>query len=209
MCDWTGNQYIGITLDWDYTKQQVHLSMPNYVKMTLKQFQHIAGKLQHAPYSSIPIQYGAKTKKHYATQDLTAPLVGAKTNGSCSKYEASYIPWQSGRKHSTLLDQDHCITIIQINRGHNAMRQTQQLFDYLATQKDAVLSYHVSNMVLVVHSNASYLSKPKASSRANGHFSLSSDTPILPNNGAVLNIVHIIKRMSCPQPLKQNWQVYT
>jgi hypothetical protein len=69
----------------DYTKQQVHLSMPNYVKMTLKQFQHIAGKLQHAPYSSIPIQYGAKTKKHYATQDL-----GAKTNGSCSKYEASY-----------------------------------------------------------------------------------------------------------------------
>jgi hypothetical protein len=89
------------------------------------------------------------------------------------------------------------------------MRQTQQLFDYLATQKDAVLSYHVSNMVLVVHSNASYLSKPKASSRARGHFSLSSDTPILPNNGAVLNIVHIIKRMSCPQPQKQNWPVYT
>ncbi len=27
--DWTGNQYIGITLDWDYNRQQVHLSMPN------------------------------------------------------------------------------------------------------------------------------------------------------------------------------------
>jgi hypothetical protein len=33
-------------LDWDYKKQQVHLSMPNYVKKALKQFQHIAGKLQ-------------------------------------------------------------------------------------------------------------------------------------------------------------------
>jgi hypothetical protein len=45
-CNWTGTQYIGITLDWDYKKQQVHLSMPNYVKKALKQFQHIAGKLQ-------------------------------------------------------------------------------------------------------------------------------------------------------------------
>jgi len=26
--NWTGMRYIGITLDWDYTKWQVHLSMP-------------------------------------------------------------------------------------------------------------------------------------------------------------------------------------
>jgi hypothetical protein len=41
------------------------------------------------------------------------------------------------------------------------MQQTLQLLDYLATQEDAVLSYHASNMMLAVHSNASYLSKPK------------------------------------------------
>jgi hypothetical protein len=50
-------------------------------------------------------------------------------------------------------------------------------------------------MVLAVHSNASYLSEPKACSRAGGHFFLSSDTTIPPNNGAVLNIVHIIKNV--------------
>ena len=60
-CDWTGTRYIGITLDWDYNKRQV-----------LKQFQHIAGKLQHSPYPSVPIQYGAKK---YATQESTAPLL--------------------------------------------------------------------------------------------------------------------------------------
>ena len=75
-CNWTGTQYIGITLDWDYKKQQVHLSMPNYVKKALKQFQHIAGKLQHSPYPSVPIQYGAK--KQYATQESTAPLLDDK-----------------------------------------------------------------------------------------------------------------------------------
>jgi hypothetical protein len=33
--DWTGNRYIGITLDWDYKRRRVHLSMPNYVKKAL------------------------------------------------------------------------------------------------------------------------------------------------------------------------------
>jgi len=88
-CDWTGTRYIGITLDWDYNKRQVHLSMPNYVKKALKQFQHIAGKLQHSPYPSVPIQYGA-TKQH-ATQESTAPLLDDRPNASFNKYaENSY-----------------------------------------------------------------------------------------------------------------------
>ncbi len=75
------------------------------------------------------------------------------------------------------------------------MPQTLQLLNYMATQEDAVLSYHASNMVLAVHSNASYLSKPKAQSQAGGHFFLSSNTPVPPNNGANLNIAHIIKNV--------------
>ena len=38
--DWTGGKYIGITLDWDYVRRQVHLSMPRYNKAALKQFGH-------------------------------------------------------------------------------------------------------------------------------------------------------------------------
>jgi hypothetical protein len=60
------------------------------------------------------------------------------------------------------------------------MQQTLQLLDYLATQEDAVLYYHASDMVLAVHSDTSYLSEPKARSRAGGHFFLSSDTTIPP-----------------------------
>jgi len=75
------------------------------------------------------------------------------------------------------------------------MQQTLQHLDYLATQEDAVLSYHVSNMVLAAHIDASYLSEPKARSRAGGHFFLSSDTIVPPNNGTVLNIAHIIKNV--------------
>jgi hypothetical protein len=75
------------------------------------------------------------------------------------------------------------------------MQQTLQLLDYLARQKDAVLSYHANNMVLAVHNNASYLSKPKAQSQAGEHFFFSSNTTVQPNNGAILNIAHIIKNI--------------
>ena len=38
--EWDGRRYIGITLDWDYKRRQVHLSMPNYVTKYLKEFKH-------------------------------------------------------------------------------------------------------------------------------------------------------------------------
>ena len=50
-------------------------------------------------------------------------------------------------------------------------------------------------MVLDVHSDASYLSEPKARSRAGGHFFLSDHSENPPNNGAVLNISQIIKNV--------------
>jgi hypothetical protein len=71
------------------------------------------------------------------------------------------------------------------------MQQTLQLLDYLATQEDAVLSYHSSDMVLAVHSNVSYLSKPKARSQAGRHFFLSSNTTIPPNRNLESHIMGV------------------
>ena len=48
-------------------------------------------------------------------------------------------------------------------------------------------------MKLAVHSYASYLREPKARSQSGGHFFLSNEATIPQNNGAILNISHIIK----------------
>jgi hypothetical protein len=48
-------------------------------------------------------------------------------------------------------------------------------------------------MRLAIHSNASYLSEPKACSRAGGHMIMAGNEDILINNGAVLSILHIVK----------------
>ena len=50
-------------------------------------------------------------------------------------------------------------------------------------------------MKLAAHSDASYLSKPKARSRAGGIFFLSNGGDIPTNNRALLNIAHIIKHV--------------
>ena len=41
-------------------------------------------------------------------------------------------------------------------------------------QEDDVITYHSSDMFLATHSDASYLSEPKARSRAGSHFFLST-----------------------------------
>jgi len=61
-----------------------------------------------------------------------------------------------------------------------------QLLSYCAMHPDATICYHTSDMVLWMHSNASYLTTPKGCSHATGHCFMSSRlaTPPTPNNSA-------------------------
>ncbi len=72
------------------------------------------------------------------------------------------------------------------------MTLCKQFLDYVASQDEAILTYKASNMVLAIHSDASYLSKPKTCSRASGHMFMASNNKIPKNNGAVLIILQII-----------------
>ncbi len=50
------------------------------------------------------------------------------------------------------------------------MAKAKQVLDYLATHQDATIRFRASDMILNVHSDASYLSETKAHSRVCGHF---------------------------------------
>ena len=61
--DKEGKLYCGITLDWDYNKRTLDISMPGYVKKQLIKYNHPMPKSpQHCPWSPQPIQYGSKTQ---------------------------------------------------------------------------------------------------------------------------------------------------
>jgi len=95
--------------------------------------------------------------------------------------------------NATILVTLSSLASAQATPTDGTMQRTHHLLDYMATHPDAILSYAKSDMILGIHSNASYLSEPKAHSHAGGHFFLSNGTNEAPNNGAILNISQIIK----------------
>ena len=70
--DWTGTKYLGLTMEWEYEKGQVHLWMPGYVSKTLLRFNHKnPEKIQNSPHPHIIPAYG--TKIQYADQPDDSP----------------------------------------------------------------------------------------------------------------------------------------
>ena len=167
--------------------------MPGYVSKALKQFQHNKPqKRQDSPFQYTEPTYGAK--KQYAKKASTAPALDKKGKRFIQQVCGKFLFY--GRAvDSTILTAISAIASQQAQPTEDTMTQTKQLLDYLASQEEAVMTYSASEMILAVHSDASYLNEPKARSRAGGHFFMSNNSDIPPNNGAVLNIAHIIKHV--------------
>jgi hypothetical protein len=73
---------------------------------------------------------------------------------------------------------------------------TSQLLDYVATHPDATIRYHASDMILHIHSDASYLSVSHACSRLGGLFFCGDKPPKDYNlNGSILNVESFIKNV--------------
>jgi hypothetical protein len=107
--------------------------MPNYEQKALKQFQHKAGKLRHAPYQSTLIQYG--TKKQYATQELEVPLLDDKAKRFIQQVCGKFL-FLGRAVDSTILCPISAIALQSSKPTEDIMQQTLQLLDYLATQED-------------------------------------------------------------------------
>ncbi len=188
--DWSGNKYIGITFDWDYANRCVHLSMPGYIAKLLQRFGHERPRrLQFSPHPHVAPTYGAKVQ--YA--ELEEPSEPIDKEGQ--KYIQAVVGtllYYSRAVDPTMLVTLNAIATQQAAPTHNTMDRVRQLMDYVASQEEAILTYHSSDMILSIHSDAGYLNKSKSRSRAGGHFFLSSDVQNPPNNRAILTIAQII-----------------
>jgi hypothetical protein len=189
--DWEGTRYLGITLDWDYKKCEVHLSMPGYVEQSLAQFGHLIPKiLQHQPHKHTIPTYRATIQ--YAKNNNATKLLSKEEKKYIQQFLGTFL--YSGRAvDSTMLTALSSIAAAQAKPTEETMENIKSFLDYATSHQDAILTYQASDMVLIVHSNTSYLSKPKAQSCAGGHFFMSSKVTNLHNNGDVLNISQIIK----------------
>jgi len=182
-CDWEGERYCGLTIKWDYEGRKVHLSMPGYLPKALTHSKHYP---KHTARSTVP--------PHQAqlwSQDATPPSLIRRAR-DLSKRFATFLFYARGIDGG-ILPALSALASQQAQPMENTMKLCKLFLDYTASQEEAVLTYKASDMVLAVHSDASYLSKPKARSRAGGHMFMSANDNIPTNNGAILNISQIIR----------------
>jgi hypothetical protein len=182
-----------MTLKWDYDKRTCNISMPGYVSIVLSKFQHDSPKHpQHTPSRYVTPVYGANTQ--YATMDETYPLTAQqcltnqKVTGSVLYYAREIDP--------TFLMPLNDIATEQTKATEKTQASTNQMLDYLATRPDATIRYHASDMILNIHSYASYLSVSNAQSRLGGLFFLGNTPPEQETlNRSILNVAAVIKNV--------------
>jgi hypothetical protein len=182
-----------MTLKWDYKNRTCDISMPGYVSNVLSKFQHDApNHPQHTPSQYVTPVYGDKTQ--YATKDETPPLT-AKQRLTIQKVTGSVLYYARAVDPSVLMSLNDIATE-QTKATEKTQAATNQLLDYLATHPDAAIRYHASDMILHIHSDASYLSFSNARSRLGGLFFLGNKFPEQDTlNGSILNVASVIKNV--------------
>jgi hypothetical protein len=145
---------------------------------------------QDQPHPHVKKQYGAKIQ-HAKPHEDPPPL--DKAGKKFIQEVTSVFLYLARAMDSTMLTPLSALASKQVAPTENMMQDCLQILDYATSQEDAIITCQASNMKLAIHSNASYLLEPKACSRAGGHMFMAGTEEIPINNGAVLNILQIIK----------------
>jgi hypothetical protein len=173
--DWTGGDYCGLHLQWNYMKRFVDVSMPECIQKILHKFQHPPpAKAQHTPHDWTRPTYGAKVQ--YAKAPITLPTLD-KAGTQCVQAINGTLLYYARAVDPTMLPALNEISAQQASPTALTTTKCNQLLDYAATYPNAVIRYHASQMVLHVDTDAAYLVLPKARSRIAGHYFLSDLPP--------------------------------
>jgi hypothetical protein len=166
--DWTRNLYCGIQLDWDYKKRMVDISLPGYVKKKLQEYGHVMKfRIQTCPYQPEPKIFGTEVQTPLPPNTL--PKLDSKGIKRIQQIVGSIL-YYAQAVDMIILKALSSIAVEQTNTMVKTIARCTQLLDYLSHNANANVRFYASDMILNIHSNASYLSEAKAHSHACGHF---------------------------------------
>jgi hypothetical protein len=120
----------------------------------------------------------------YVTQDYT-PLLSSKQCTTIQNMTGSVLYYSREVDPTVLIPLDDIATE-QTTATEKTQTATSQLLDYLATHPDATISFYASDMILHIHSDASYFSVSKARSRLGVLFYLGYNST---NQDKIKNVV--------------------
>jgi hypothetical protein len=172
--DWKGSAYCGLKLEWDYKNRTVDLSMPGYIKVALHKYQHAApARPEHAPHTCNPPVYGAKTQ--YVEKETTSPAHSDKEVNKLQQLTGTLL-YYARAVDPTLIIPINVLASKQSRATAHTADKVIKLLNYCNTHPETKIRYHESDMIIYIHSDASYLSEKEAKIRAGGVFYMGSST---------------------------------
>jgi hypothetical protein len=172
----------------------LNISMPGYIIKQLQKYKHASLERQkNCSYASMPKQYGSKAQRPLPP-DTLPPL----SNDDIKHVQqiTGSILYYTGAVDLTMLMALSMITSKQAKGRVDTMVETKQLLNNLATHPNATVRFHASNMILNIHSDASYLLEANALSQACGHFFMgwrADPTKPIKLNGAFFTLCAILR----------------
>jgi hypothetical protein len=178
--DWNGTAYCVLTLDWDYKDRTVDLSMPGYIKATLHKYQHPApARPEHSPHAWNPPIYGAKTQ--FVSDTKPSPALPDKDVNKLQQLTGTLL-YYARAVEPTLIMTINVLASEKSNATEVTADKVIKLLNYCNTHPETKNRYHVSDMILHIHSDASYLSENEAKSRAGGFFYMATRSKTTKNS---------------------------
>ena len=133
--DWSGDLYCGISLDWNYDKRYVDISMAKYVGKQLLRYDHPhPEKPQHCPYSPNPIKYGKDNQETVPCD--TSPKLDEKGKKRIQQIVGSFL-YYARAVNPTILMALSAIAAQQSAPTEQTRNRVHQFLDYMATHPDA------------------------------------------------------------------------
>jgi hypothetical protein len=131
--------------------------MPGYINNALAHFKHERPKRkQYSPHRHVAPIYGAHAQ--YVEPEKASHLLD-KSNKMNVQAVTGTLLYYARAVNSTILTALNTIATQQAAPTESTLEEVKQLLDYCTSQEEAIVTYNASDMILAVHSNASYLSK--------------------------------------------------
>ena len=172
--DFTGKNFCGLDIVWNYTHGYVDISMNNFVEKTLKKLQHKpATRKQHAPHQWTTPIYGHN--RQFAPPPDTTEILDKNGTKYVQRVVGSFL-YYAQAIDNTIITALNEIASTQAKPTEKTIQKIKMLLDYLNTHPKARIRFYKSDMILYVDSDEAYLVAEKAKSRIAGYYYCSNKT---------------------------------
>ena len=182
-------------ITWNYANKYVDISIPGYVQKLLHRFQHTVSKAEDQPYRNNQPQFGQRVQ--LTEPEDTSPQLDKEGIKRTMQIVGTLLFY--GRMvDPTIMMALSDLSSAQSSATEETKSAIEKLLNYCGTHPDATIRFYSSDMMLKIHSDASYLTAPKARSQVGGHFYLGNNPrPQKPDilNGAILIVSNILKNV--------------